>query len=100
MAHALSDHHDKILATLRALDPVQVRLSQRVATPTPSALAQLAHTLAAALRRWHRRRVTIQALKALPDYVLADIGVRRGEIRAVVRRLSREQGQVGAQLAA
>ncbi len=38
----------------------------------------------AALRRWNRRRVAIRELTALPDWVLKDIGVIRGEIPAVV----------------
>ncbi|MFQ6021797.1 MAG: DUF1127 domain-containing protein [Acidiferrobacterales bacterium] len=38
----------------------------------------------AAWRRWHRRRVAIRELMALPNWVLKDIGVLRAEIPAVV----------------
>ncbi|NCF81364.1 MAG: DUF1127 domain-containing protein [Proteobacteria bacterium] len=38
--------------------------------------------------RWHNERVTIKALRALEDYRLDDIGVRREEIAAMARTLA------------
>jgi len=37
--------------------------------------------------RWRERRRTIRALRALDDWLLKDVGVRRSEIPAVVDRL-------------
>ncbi|NIO41460.1 MAG: DUF1127 domain-containing protein [Burkholderiales bacterium] len=37
-----------------------------------------------AFARWNRRRITIRELTALPDWVLKDIGVTRGEIPRIV----------------
>ena len=41
------------------------------------------------LMRWHRRRTAISSLRALPDYLLDDIGVNRASIPEVVDGLMR-----------
>ncbi|NCF29394.1 MAG: DUF1127 domain-containing protein [Gammaproteobacteria bacterium] len=41
-----------------------------------------------AIMRWHNERATIKALRALEDYRLDDIGVRREEIAAMARNLA------------
>jgi uncharacterized protein YjiS (DUF1127 family) len=43
-----------------------------------------ARGLAAAVARQHRRRAAIRELSGLSDYALRDIGLSRGDIRAVV----------------
>lgn len=38
------------------------------------------------LRNWYLRRRTIQELKALPDYILEDIGINRYQIEEHVQQ--------------
>lgn len=44
--------------------------------------------MAGAFVRWRNERVTIRALEGLEDHILKDIGVNRGEIIAVARKLA------------
>ena len=39
------------------------------------------------IRRWHRRNATIAELSSLDDHLLADIGITRGNLSEVARRL-------------
>ena len=39
---------------------------------------------AGAITKWHKRNKAIRELSALSDHLLKDIGISRGEIRAVV----------------
>lgn len=50
----------------------------------PSLAAALAQTLAAPLMRWYRRNEAFRQLSQLDDSMLADIGVNRGDIPALV----------------
>jgi uncharacterized protein YjiS (DUF1127 family) len=50
----------------------------------PSLAAALAQTLAAPLVRWYRRNEAFRQLSQLDDRMLADIGVNRGDIPALV----------------
>lgn len=86
MGSVLSLHRDKVLKHLRALDPVQVQLTQRLTERKPHRLVQFVYTCAQALHHWRQRRATIRALKALADWQLADIGVPRETIPAAVDR--------------
>ncbi len=45
---------------------------------------KMLYRIFSAFRRWNCRRVAIRELTALPDWVLKDIGVLRGEIPAVI----------------
>jgi len=51
----------------------------------PSLTAALAQTLAAPLVRWYRRNEAYRQLSQLDDRMLADIGVNRGDIPALVQ---------------
>ena len=58
------------------------------------------HRLLEALRRRHERRATLEALYALNDRELDDIGIARGDIRRLVqqsRRAGPESPPVGVQ---
>ncbi len=43
-------------------------------------------SFAETIRSWHRRRVCIRELAQLTDRELADLGIHRSEIAAVVRK--------------
>ncbi len=75
-----------VLATLYKFQPVQVQGRPQLHAPRSHRILALASRLIAALRRWHRRRVSMRALEALSDWQLKDIGVERADIRAVVDR--------------
>lgn len=45
-----------------------------------------------AIRRWHWERTTREALRALDDRILADIGVERSGINAVAEAVARNPG--------
>jgi uncharacterized protein YjiS (DUF1127 family) len=87
MGSVLSLHRDKVLK--RALDPVQVQLTQRLTERKPRRLARFAYSCMQALQHWRQRRATIRALKGLADWQLADIGVQRETIPAAVDRALR-----------
>jgi uncharacterized protein YjiS (DUF1127 family) len=84
MGSVLSPHREKVLMHLRALDPVQVQLTQRLTERKPHRLVQFGYTFMQALQHWRQRRATIRALEALADWQLADIGVQRESIPAAV----------------
>ena len=42
------------------------------------------------LTAWNNRRVAAARLHALPDYLLADIGVERGDIEVIVGRVQKD----------
>lgn len=86
MGSVISVHRHKVLDNLRALDPVQVQLTQRLAQRKPYRLVELGYTYLQALQYWRKRRATIRALNALADWQLADIGVQREAIAAAVDR--------------
>lgn len=48
------------------------------------AVANFAGAIAGAITKWHKRNKAIRELSALSDHLLKDIGISRGEIRAVV----------------
>ena len=48
------------------------------------AVANFAGAIAGAITKWHKRNKAIRELSALSDRLLKDIGISRGEIRAVV----------------
>jgi uncharacterized protein YjiS (DUF1127 family) len=51
-------------------------------------VARVAYRLAGAFNRWRNERATFNALSALDDHRLDDIGVRRDEIAALARKLA------------
>ena len=63
----------------------------------PSLAAALAQTLAAPLMRWYRRNEAFRQLSQLDDRMLADIGVNRGDIPALVENWD---GEVPAEASA
>ena len=91
MGNVLSLHREKVLKHLRALDPVQEQLTQRLAQRKPHRLVELAYTCMQGLQHWRKRRATIRVLKALADWQLADIGVQREAIPAAVDRALRTE---------
>ena len=54
-----------------------------------SATGAISNALFGGVLRWYRRRVAINSLRALPDYLLNDIGVNRASIPSVVDGLVR-----------
>ncbi len=86
MQNIHSQHREKVLTTLHKFDPVQVGLAQQLHGPRSHRILGLASRLMAALRRSHRRRVTIRTLEQLADWQLKDMGIPRGDIPAVVDR--------------
>ncbi|MCG7492108.1 DUF1127 domain-containing protein [Thalassobius sp. Cn5-15] len=48
--------------------------------------AQLALSFAITLTHWHRRHHTRKALRALPDHILADVGLSRDAAYTEARR--------------
>ena len=91
MGNVLSLHREKVLKHLRALDPVQEQLTQRLAQRKPHRLVELAYTCMQGLQHWRKRRATIRVLKALADWQLADIGLQREAIPAAVDRALRTE---------
>ena len=70
-------------------DPaINVRASYR---PTSSAIPGSVAAAFADLARAYRRRRDRRHLGALPDYLLKDIGISRGEIDAAVAGLARRE---------
>lgn len=61
-------------------------MSETHAARGDSALGGYVPTLVARWRAWRSYRATVAALSALTDAELDDIGVTRGDIRAVARR--------------
>lgn len=49
------------------------------------------HEVLENLRCWQARRRAIRQLHAMPDHLLADIGIERGNIEDVVHGLQRRQ---------
>lgn len=93
MQNIIPDHRQQVLAHLRALDPVQVQLSERLGRRTPHRLVRWVHSLVDSLERWRQRSATVRALNGLSDWQLADIGIRREEIPAAVERALAGQSQ-------
>lgn len=89
MGNVLPLHREKVLKHLRALDPVQVQLTQRLAQRKSHRLVEFGYACMQALQHWRKRRATIRALKALADWQLADIGVQRDAIPEAVDRALR-----------
>jgi len=54
-------------------------------TRTQGRASRLVAELAAAWRRWSRRRRAAETLYSLPDYYLKDLGISRSEIEGAVR---------------
>jgi uncharacterized protein YjiS (DUF1127 family) len=88
--NVMSNHHQKVLATLYRLDPVHVALTERSRMLRTHTGAAIARRLVGPLHRWYRRRITVQQLEGLSDCQLKDIGVVRGEIPAFVDALLAE----------
>jgi uncharacterized protein YjiS (DUF1127 family) len=63
-------------------------LAGRVQSSSTRRLAELFARLNHWLEQRRRYRETVSELSALSDEVLADVGVRRGEIHEVARRLA------------
>lgn len=53
-----------------------------------SAAVSMAARVAGAFLRWRNERSTVKALRALEDFRLDDIGIRREDIVAVARKLA------------
>lgn len=51
------------------------------------------HELLNRWQHWNERRRAIRQLRAMPDHLLADIGIERYEIEAVVNGLHASQPQ-------
>ena len=66
-----------------ANDPVDDAINVH-ALKAVNAVANLVANTVGAVRAWHTRHAAIDALSQLDDYLLNDIGIHRGEIRAVV----------------
>ncbi len=63
------------------------------------ALLKPGRTLRAAMqafRAWRRNRIAINELAQCSDWMLADIGIRRDEIRATLRRDAEQPGIVAS----
>ncbi len=59
-----------------------------------SAVAESVANAAGAVRAWNARNAAVRELSRLDDHLLKDIGIHRGEIRAVVNgMLSRPQAR-------
>ncbi|MEE8505122.1 MAG: DUF1127 domain-containing protein [Kiloniellales bacterium] len=67
----------------RADGPHRPGLTRRLAR----SLAQAAWRLLCRLETWRRTRTAIRELRALPDRILWDIGLPRGEIHTVVEAM-------------
>jgi uncharacterized protein YjiS (DUF1127 family) len=50
-------------------------------------------TARGAVQRWTTRRETVRELRALPDYLLRDIGIERADIDAVADVLIERQAE-------
>jgi uncharacterized protein YjiS (DUF1127 family) len=64
--------------------------ARRVQSTAARGLAELFARLNRWLEQRRHYRTTVAKLAALPDQVLADIGVRRGEIESIAARLARQ----------
>lgn len=53
-----------------------------------SAVTSMMSRVIGSVMRWSNERSTIKALQALDDFRLADIGVRREQIREIARNLA------------
>lgn len=53
-------------------------------TPRRAALTRIFEEIVAGLRTWYERRAAIAELRALPDHLLADIGLERNGIPTAV----------------
>ena len=68
---------------LYTLFPLNVKRASAITGPI-DAVANFAGAIAGASTKWHKRNKAIRELSALSDRLLKDIGISRGEIRAVV----------------
>jgi uncharacterized protein YjiS (DUF1127 family) len=66
--------------SLAALEPEGSALGSPVHTPVLQALRRMVGACA----RWYRIRSDARTLYAMPDYMLKDLGITRGDIRNVV----------------
>ena len=48
-------------------------------------------SLSRRILRWYQKQLAIREMRSLPDYLLADIGVRRDEIPALVNGMLSSQ---------
>ena len=62
-------------------DNPELNLRVRPATP----IFQLVRRAVAALRTWNDRRIARGELRAMPNYILRDLGIDHASIDAVVR---------------
>lgn len=65
-------------------------LAGRAQSASSRPLAQLFARLNQWLAERRHYRTTVDKLNALPDEILADIGVLRGDIEGIARRLARQ----------
>ena len=63
--------------------PLNAQRASAITGPI-GAVANFAGAIAGAITKWHKRNKAIRELSALSDHLLKDIGISRGEIRAVV----------------
>ena len=63
--------------------PLNAQRASAITGPI-GAVANFAGAIAGAITNWHKRNKAIRELSALSDRLLKDIGISRGEIRAVV----------------
>lgn len=66
--------------SLAALEPQGPSVGYSVRTP----VLQVLRRIFGAVARWYRIRSDARTLYAMPDYMLKDLGITRGDIRYVV----------------
>jgi uncharacterized protein YjiS (DUF1127 family) len=78
-----------------SVDPIQMRAaaSADLVAGIGRGLSLLADLVLARILRWHRERTTRDALLALSDHVLRDIGIARADIPTLARGLDPAQGR-------
>lgn len=85
------------MARLGEKEREYIEQAKRVHDAEAGALGRpLRERVVAAYRAYRRRQRTIAALNALDDTILADIGVQRGNIRALATELARQRERAGA----
>jgi len=73
------------------IDEVATLLAARPVAGAPHRATPFVQTLIAKARNARLRRATIRELEQLPDRVLSDIGISRGQIPAAVDRILKKQ---------
>lgn len=86
--HQLSALDDRMLSDI-GVNRAEIQATATLSCETPAAQGNtLWHGLAAWAARESRRRRTLRELNAMPDELLADIGIERSEIPAIASALA------------